>query len=168
MLSDMQRARIISILLLALCGLSDALYIAQAETSNTPFLCNIKELSGCNIVAASQYSQLFGIPIVEYGIAFYAVVFFVAALELALAHRLLRRTLKGVAAIGIIVSAYLTYLELFVIHVLCVYCLVSAFIASIIFIVALFIEPTRLRAVRAPSDSPVPPSLPMPPSVNRV
>jgi uncharacterized membrane protein len=139
----MKRTGVVIILILAFCGLSDSIYLAQNEVSNIPLICNVDNLSSCNVVATSQYSHFLGIPIAEYGVVFYALIFVVAALELVVFKRLLRRVLQGASLIGVITSTYLTFLEIFVIHALCIYCLVSAFIALGVLIFASLIEPVR-------------------------
>ena len=142
-LSVMKRVGVVFILLLAFCGLSDSLYLSQHEATNTPLLCNVQNLSGCNIVASSVYAHLFGISLAEYGVIFYAFMFVVAALELVVFDRLLRRILQVGSIVGVIISLYLTFIELFVVHALCIYCLASALIALLIFIFACVIEPLR-------------------------
>jgi uncharacterized membrane protein len=42
--------------------------------------------------------------------------------------------LLGVAGTGLIFSTYLTYLELFVIHAICQWCVVSAILVLVIFV----------------------------------
>jgi len=164
----MKRAGVVFILVLAFCGLSDSLYLTQNEASNTPLLCNINDLSGCNIVAASQYAHVLGIPLAEYGAMFYALIFVVAALEIVFFDQLLRRILQGLSLIGVLVSLYLTFVEIYVIHALCIYCLASAFIALLIFIFACLIEPIRKgnrndEPISPLTGMPSRPHLPMPP-----
>ncbi|MCX6787340.1 MAG: vitamin K epoxide reductase family protein [Candidatus Kaiserbacteria bacterium] len=166
MLCAMKRVSVVFILIFAFCGLADSIYLAQNEIGNTPLICTVDNLSDCNIVAASQYSRLFGIPLAEFGIAFFSIVFILAALELVLFNKLLRRLLQGVSLIGIIASLYFTFVEIFVIHALCIYCLVSAFITFLIFLFASFIEPVRKNVRRKPPMSPTippPPHFSMPP-----
>jgi uncharacterized membrane protein len=139
----MKRAGVVLILLFAFFGLSDSIYLAQQEANDAPLICNVDNLSGCNIVATSPYTRFLGISIAEYGVMFYAFIFVIAALELVVFDRLLRRVLQGASLVGIIASAYLTFLEIFVIQALCIYCLVSAGIALAIFIFASLIEPIR-------------------------
>jgi uncharacterized membrane protein len=45
--------------------------------------------------------------------------------------------LLGVATTGLIFSAWLTYLELFEIHAICQWCVISAIIVTVIFLVSL-------------------------------
>ena len=139
----MKRAGVVCILIFAFCGLSDSIYLAQHEASGTPLLCNVNNLSGCDVVAASPYAHFFGLSIAGYGVIFYALVFIIAALELVFFDRLLRRILQGISLIGIAISLYLTFLEFFVLRALCIYCLASASIALFIFIFACVIEPLR-------------------------
>src|SRR3989338_6577488 len=86
----MKRIGVVAVLILAFLGLANSAYLAQQETSGDPLLCNIQNFSGCNIVAASEYSKLFGIPLAEYGVLFYGILFVLAALELVIFDRLLQ------------------------------------------------------------------------------
>lgn len=159
----MKRAGIILILFLAFCGLADSAYLTQHELSGTPLICNIGNLSGCNIVAASQYSRIFGIPLAEFGVLFYCIIFVLAALELVLFDQLLRRVLQAASLIGLLSSLYFTFVQIFFIGAFCIYCTASALITLFIFILATRIEPIRRRAPAGPSE--VPPHLAMPPRV---
>lgn len=146
----MKRAGVVGILFLAFCGLADSAYLAQHELSGTPLLCNIQNLSGCNVVAASQYSYVFGIPLSELGVLFYSVIFVLAALELVIFDQLLRRALQAISLVGVVFSLYSTLVQMFIIDAFCIYCLVSAFITLLIFILASLIEPIRRRAHQSP------------------
>jgi uncharacterized membrane protein len=156
----MKRVGVVFILILAFFGLADSIYLTQSELSGTPLLCNIQNLSGCNIVATSQYSHVFGIPLAEFGILFYSIIFVLAALELVIFDQLLRRLLQGAALVGLVASLYFVFVQMFFIGAFCIYCSVSGVIALLIFILASFIEPIRRR----PRSSPPAPHLPMPPA----
>lgn len=82
--------------------------------------------SGCDIVQASRYAVFLGLPTGAWGAGLYAAIGALAILGLS-AKRWLAAFLLAVA--GASFSAYLTYLELFVIGAVCAYCLVSAGIA---------------------------------------
>jgi uncharacterized membrane protein len=141
----MKRLGVVVILVLAFCGLADSVYLAQHEISGTPLICNIENLDGCNIVTNSPYSYLFGVPLAEYGVLFYAILFVLAALELVLFDRLLRRVLQGVAIFCVLASLYFVSIQVFFIGALCIYCVASAVITFLIFICATLIEPLRKR-----------------------
>ncbi|OGG76530.1 hypothetical protein A2950_02090 [Candidatus Kaiserbacteria bacterium RIFCSPLOWO2_01_FULL_55_19] len=158
----MKRLGVVGILVLAFLGLADSLYLAQSAETGIPLLCDIQNLTGCNIVAASEYSRVFGIPLAEYGVFFYGVLFVLAALELVLFNRFLRRTLQTLAVIGIIFSLYFSILQIFVINAFCIYCLVSALIALLVIVCARYIEPLQTHEENTPS--PPQPHLTMPPA----
>lgn len=146
----MKRLGVVLILILAFCGLADSAYLTQHELSGTPLLCNIQNLSGCNVVASSQYSHIFGIPLAEFGILFYGLMFVLAALELVLFDQLVRRILQGISVIGVLFSLYFTLIQIFVIGAFCIYCFISALIALSILVLASLIEPIGVR--RRPMD----------------
>ena len=148
----MKRLWVVFILVLAFCGIAVATYLTQHEISGVPLVCNIGNLSGCNVVATSPYARLFGIPIAEYGILFYGILFALASLELVVFDRLLRRALQIASTIGVLASLSFILVQIFLIGALCEYCLASAFIALLIFIFASLIEPMSLgRRDKAPS-----------------
>lgn len=156
----MKRAAVIAILILAFAGLADSAYLTQQELSGTPLICNVEGLSGCNIVAESEYSKVFGVPLAEFGMLFYGILFVLAALELALFDRLLRRVLQAGAVLGVLASAYFTFVQIFFIGAFCIYCTISAVITLLILLFASLIEPVRpiVPAAVAPHrDIPMPP-----------
>lgn len=158
----MKRIGVVLILVLAFLGLADSVYLTQHALNGTPLLCNIQNLSGCNIVASSQYSHIFGIPLAEFGVLFYGIIFVLAALEIVVFDQLLRRALQVLSLVGVISSLYFTAVQVFFIGAFCIYCLASALIALLILILASFIEPIRRKA--PPQASFQPPPIPMPPS----
>lgn len=155
----MKRFGVTCILILAFFGLADSAYLAQHEASGTPLLCNIQNLSGCNVVAASQYSHIFGIPLAEFGVLFYSIVFVLAALELVIFDRLLRRVLQVAALIGVAASLYFSLVQIFFIGAFCIYCLASALITVLILILASLIEPVG-RNIRPTPPASQPSSAP--------
>ena len=154
----MKRIGVVGILVLAFFGLADSAYLAQHQIDGTPLICNIQNLTGCNIVADSQYSHIFGIPLAEYGVLFYTALFILAALELVLFNRQLRRVLQVVALAGVLSSICFVLIQVFLIQALCVYCEASAFITLLVLILASRIEPVRRREHHSAS-----PHLRMPP-----
>lgn len=159
----MKRIGVVLILFFAFCGLADSAYLAEHEATGTPLICNIQNLSGCNVVASSSYSHIFGIPVAEFGVLFYSILFVLAALELVIFDQLLRRVLQLFAVVGLGVSLYSTFVQVFYIKALCIYCLASAVVTVFIFILATLIEPVYVRKSAAMVATPPAPHLPMPP-----
>ena len=156
----MKRLAAVIILALSFCGIADSAYIAKNELQGAPLLCTAQNLSGCNTVASSPYARLFGVPVAEYGVFFYGVVFVLAALELILFDRLLRRVLQGVALAGVAASLYFTVVQVYFIGAFCTYCSVSAGIALLVLVCASLMEPIRVVRKRCQQA----PFLSMPPT----
>jgi len=156
--NGMKRLGVVAILVLAFLGIADSTYLTQSELSGTPLLCNIQNLSGCNAVASSEYSRVFGVPLAEFGILFYSVLFILAALELVIFDQLLRRALQAIALIGVIASLYFTFVQMFLIGAFCIYCLASALITLLVLVFATFIEPLTKRTSSTAPHFTMPPS----------
>ncbi len=104
----------------AVVGLLIAGYLSWTRLSGGLPVCG--PLHGCETVALSPYSEIFGIPVAFLGVAFSLVL---VGLSLAWWRSQDRRALLalyGLGLLGVIFVAYLTYLELFVIGAVCVWC----------------------------------------------
>jgi uncharacterized membrane protein len=94
----------------------------------------------CELVQTSQYSRFLGVEVSLIGALGYAVIFAVAlaALQPGLAGRRWPDTLLLLLSGGALVfSAWLTYAELFLIKAICRWCVASAAIVVVLFVVAL-------------------------------
>jgi uncharacterized membrane protein len=117
--------------LLAVAGIGVATYIAIAESGGGTPKC-LAGGGGCETVAESRYSELAGIDVAVIGIAGYALLL-VAALVPGDVGRF--GGFLG-ALVGFGFSAYLTYLELFVIDAICQWCVASAVLMTLSLAVA--------------------------------
>ncbi len=122
---------------LALAGIFISIYLTLYK------LGVIGELSctigSCETVNTSRWSVFLGLPVAAWGVLFYIDVFGVALIGTMPRlenERLISIILTAEAAIGVIFSAWLTYLELAVIHAICVWCVTSAVIVLLIFLVS--------------------------------
>jgi protein-disulfide isomerase/uncharacterized membrane protein/rhodanese-related sulfurtransferase len=134
----------------SLLGLFDSLYLLWVYTSpSRPMVCLG---SGCDVVRASSYAHLFGLPLPAYGVANYIILALLMLAEDLVPARLARAMQYLVASIscaGFLFSIYLTSLEAFVIHAWCPWCVVSALVITGIFVLSLF----ELRGPLAPADA---------------
>ncbi len=123
---------------LALAGIFISLYLTLYK------LGVIGELSctigSCETVNTSKWSRFLGLPVAAWGLLFYLDVFLLSGLgtlrrfeDLAV----ISRALVAQAAIGVLFSAWLTYLELGVIHAICIWCVTSAVIVTLILLVGI-------------------------------
>ena len=95
---------------------------------------------GCETVQTSRYADLFGVPVAFYGVAGYALLLGVSLAGLQprlLDGRRVTLLLAALATGGFLFTLYLTYLEVFVIHAICRWCVASAVIMTAIWAVTL-------------------------------
>lgn len=111
----------------ALVGLFPAMYLWLYKLGVVGTLsCKI---GGCEKVNASPWAIFLGQPVALWGVAYYVLLFAVALAgtsERFAADRRVSLALVTLTGWGVLFSAYLTYLELAVIHAVCQWCVVSA------------------------------------------
>ena len=123
---------LVLLIVLAFVGIADSAYLAQSAYTGTALTCNIGGLDGCNTVAQSAYSHLFGIPVAVYGVIFYSLMFVLGAVALAQPGLHARRGLFVLGVIGAVASVAFIFVQAVLIEALCIYCLGSAVIAFLI------------------------------------
>src|SRR5215467_8892438 len=125
------------VVVLALVGLGIAGYLTALKLGgNQAFLC--RDGSGCDMVQASRYSLLAGVPTAMWGAAVYLAIAVLSAMP-----RTPRRWQGAfmLACGAVAFSIYLTYLSIFVIGATCPYCLASGGIAVALVVVMLLRRP---------------------------
>jgi uncharacterized membrane protein len=122
------------IALLAVVGACIATYLTLYKLGVIGTLsCSI---GSCETVNTSKWSRLLGLPIAAWGLGYYLTVLVVAIVGTQPRFEGspgFARALVGLTTVGLVVSGYLTALELFVIHAICMWCVISALIATTIF-----------------------------------
>jgi uncharacterized membrane protein len=116
----------------ALLGLGVAAYLAHVEISHAEAVCG--PVGECNIVQTSAYAVMLGVPVAVWGVFNYLAVGALWAGQRYLLGRWankLAQGLLGLTLFGVLFSIYLTCLELFVIHAICLWCLSSAVITTV-------------------------------------
>jgi uncharacterized membrane protein len=89
----------------------------------------------CDVVNNSIYAKISGVPVAFIGLAGYLVLLGLALAALRSSGVAQRRLLTSsflLALGGVGFSAYLTYLELYVIEAICVWCVVSAILITLL------------------------------------
>ncbi len=113
-------------------GLGDVLYLAYYQYLNLVPSCAI---GGCEIVLSSMYSKFMGVPLSYIGLVYYGYMLCLAALlAFEPESRALRLAALAYSGIGFMLSLYfILYIQLSVIHALCLYCAVSALTTATLF-----------------------------------
>lgn len=131
---------------LALAGIFISLYLTLYKIGVIGELsCSI---GSCETVNTSKWSRFMGLPVAAWGLLFYLDVFVVALVGTMRRFEFepaISLVLVGEAAVGVLFSAWLTYLELGVIHAICIWCVTSACLVTLILLTTI----ADLREVRA-------------------
>ena len=119
---------------LALIGIFVASYLTYIHWFPESNLCT--GLGDCETVNASRWSTIRGFPIAALGLGMYVIILGLSFYRLrsqSEPHSFIVPAIFGLSLVGVLYSAYLTYIELFVIYAICPYCVASAIIVTLIF-----------------------------------
>jgi uncharacterized membrane protein len=136
---------------LALVGFGIALYLTVIEATSVPAICG--PIGDCNAVQQSSYAWIFGVlPVGLFGVFGFLAIFVVwiwRKYRRDQFAQLAPLVIFGMAGFGTLFSVYLTYLELFVIRAVCIWCISSAVIITLLMLVSL---PAASRWLAASED----------------
>ena len=120
--------------LIALIGVFVSLYLTLYKLGYIGTLaCGT---GGCETVQLSKWGDFLGIPVAGWGVVYYAAVLGLASAsvqERFADSRRLTMALLFVTGCGLLFTLWLTYLELFVIHAICRWCVGSAVMTVALF-----------------------------------
>ena len=128
----------VAVLALSALGMAIAGYLTYVHYAEIESVCSI--VHGCQRVQTSEWSELAGVPVALLGLVGYAGIFasvFVPG-ELGLMAG------AGMALVGFGFSAYLTYREIWSIEAICIWCVASAIVLTLLAVVCV------ARLLRAP------------------
>jgi uncharacterized membrane protein len=98
------------------------------------------QVGSCDRVQGSPWAYVFGIPVAAYGLVGYAAIFAVSLMGVQprwAGERWVALAIFGMSAFGTAFSGYLTYLEAFVIDAWCMWCVISAVLMTVIFLLSI-------------------------------
>lgn len=138
--------------LLGVAGLADSIYLTVTHLTGEDVTCLAS--SGCSEVLSSAYATVGNIPLGAFGALGYFLAFSLAILTAfgyARARSLLRVLVTGMLA----TTLWLLYVQAFVLHAFCDFCLLSAALTltlTIIVVIGFFIErKQRIAGEQAPT-----------------
>lgn len=118
----------------ALAGIGVAGYLTYVETTEVEAICG--PLGDCNAVQNSTYAMIFGVlPVGILGLIGYFAILIAWLIQKIRQDRwgsYATLVMLGMAIFGTLYSIYLTYLELWVIRAVCVWCVSSAVLITIL------------------------------------
>jgi uncharacterized membrane protein len=122
------RIMIWAVTALAMVGAAIGGYLTITHFADQPVICG--GLGSCATVQSSEYAAIGGVPIALLGLFMYLAI---GGLALVSGRRPVAMFVAfGIALSGALYSAYLTWVELAVLHAICLWCVASAGIVSTI------------------------------------
>lgn len=120
------------IAVLALLGVFVALYLTLYKIGVIGVLsCDI---GSCETVNTSRWATFLGLPVAAWGLGTYIIILVLALVGMqGVAPRETAWLTALITGWGVLFSAWLTYLELFVIHAICMWCVISATLMLLLF-----------------------------------
>ena len=137
---------VIAILVIAIVGFADATYLSVEHFLGVIPPCSIT--GGCEKVLTSSYAEVFGIPVSLIGAVYYLLITIGSLVYLESKHvsklakhnsEILRLSLF-LTIPGFLASLWFTAAQIFIIHSYCEYCLSSAIITTILFILTMVVS----------------------------
>lgn len=121
-----------TLLVFSIIGITDAGYLTYEHYTQGDIVCLITE--GCDVVTTSEYSFIFGIPVSLLGLIYYAM-FFIGLLWLILKPgTIVLNLLRSLVGVGVLFSLWFVYVQIYLINAICFYCMVSATLTTLSFI----------------------------------
>lgn len=119
------------LLTVSFLGLIVTGYLTIAYSSNSPIACVSGE--GCVAAQLSKYSSFMGISTPIYGVIYYLFLGIIATVWSPESRKSLQLPLAILASTGLAVSIFLSFIEAFVLHQWCSWCVASALLTVVAF-----------------------------------
>ncbi|HYP01796.1 MAG TPA: vitamin K epoxide reductase family protein [Pyrinomonadaceae bacterium] len=125
---------------LALVGLADAVYLTVEHLTGRSVRCTVT--GGCSEVLGSPYATVYGYPLALYGALAYFTAFSLATLA-AFGSEGAAKLLALLVALMFAVTLWLLYVQAFVLHAFCQYCLLSAAVTTLLAVIVVARRATK-------------------------
>jgi uncharacterized membrane protein len=116
----------------AFIGFLDASYLAVQHYLGQVPPCSL--VRGCEVVTTSRYAEIGGVPVALLGSLYYLGMMLFALRAWEAGDMRLLRYAGRFSMVGLAASAWFIFLQLFVLHALCMYCVASAASSTVLFI----------------------------------
>lgn len=130
-LAQVPNSIIVLVLFVALLGFIDAGYLTVEHYKNTIPPCSVT--GGCEVVLTSIYSKILGIPVSLLGSIFYLLILIGAFAYLESKNDKFLKWSLLLTIPGFIFALWFVYVQIFILHSYCIYCLVSFLTTTILF-----------------------------------
>lgn len=118
------------LLIAALIGFADSAYLTAEHLRGVIPPCTT---NGCEQVLSSSYATLGPIPLAATGVVYYALVIVLVIAYLESGRGKLLQYMSWAVSAGFLATLYFLFVQAFVLHAFCQYCLLSALTTTILF-----------------------------------
>ncbi len=144
-----QKTFSISVLLVALVGFFDSLYLTNSHYSDpaactTQFISNIFGIPvDCGAILTSQYATIIGLPISIFGMLYYLSLILIVMFERQVLAFLQQKNIQypkfitALTSVGFLASTGLIFIQVAILVSICLYCMLSAISSYTLFILSL-------------------------------
>ena len=145
------RGWLLALMFLSVLGLADSGYLYWRHYRSTLIPSGSEQLAscpagGCALVTEGEYSEVRGIPLATVGLVGYLALLALSGLAAVFGSRRIVGAIIAISGIGVLVSAFLLYLQVAVIRAICSWCILSALTMASILILSVLL----LRQLRSP------------------
>ncbi|OHA22709.1 MAG: hypothetical protein A3G52_01785 [Candidatus Taylorbacteria bacterium RIFCSPLOWO2_12_FULL_43_20] len=139
MIPTKRRLKVLSGLfaLLGVAGFVDATYLTVKHFIGTPIACSI--FNGCDTVTTSVYSQIGPVPVALLGALYYLTLIILGVYVFDTGSKLALKIAAAITGVGFLFSIILVYIQIFILGSICLYCVISAVVTTLMFILAIVI-----------------------------
>lgn len=132
-------AFVLSLLGIVAAGISasEFFHIKKAGLEE-PSFCSVNETINCDVINASSYAELFGIPVAIWGLLFYAVIA-IFSLYLRISKQEKEHSYSlfwGLSVFGILWTLRMAYIASFILNAVCITCFAQYVINTLLLIAA--------------------------------
>lgn len=128
---------VIALFVIALLGFVDATYLTFEHYLGVVPPCTLT--TGCEQVLTSVYATFYGVPVALFGALYYFLVLVGTFAYLEGRHEKMLRCAMIFSVFGILASIWFVFLQAFILHSYCIYCLGSAATSFLLFIISCFV-----------------------------
>lgn len=143
----MKLSRPLGVAILSVAGIAVSFYLLTVHWGWWSAVC--LGVGDCEAVNTSRFSEFLGLPVALWGIGAYVAL--LAASLAVLRQKFSPWAARGlflIAAVGVAFSIYLTYIEVFVLHEICPWCVLSAILVTLIAVLSAL----EMRAAEMETD----------------
>jgi uncharacterized membrane protein len=130
--SKIPKWTVLVLLIVSGFGFLDATYLSVKHFIGATPTCSV--FNGCEDVLASPYSMVGLVPVALMGSIYYVLIFVLTVAYIDLRRSELLILTAWLTLAGFIATLWFVYLQVFVINALCLYCLLSAVMATLLFV----------------------------------